>query len=176
MNKTVKGSLAGAAGIALLMGGFGSYALWSDSSTMGSSGVTSGTLDVAPGATTFKDQNNANWGPTDLIVPGDTITRTQAFTFSGSGNNLKGRITFAPGAVTNAFGSNLTVTVAATGLSGISGSGGCYEFTVPANANQVVNTTVTYAFSGTTANQASQSVSAAVADGTFAIEQGLTCP
>ena len=30
-NKMIKGSVAGATGIVLLMGGFGTYALWSDS-------------------------------------------------------------------------------------------------------------------------------------------------
>ena len=35
MNKLVKGSIAGAAGIILLMGGAGSLAYWNDSATAG---------------------------------------------------------------------------------------------------------------------------------------------
>ena len=39
-NKMIKGSVAGATGIVLLMGGFGTYALWQDSATLGGSSVT----------------------------------------------------------------------------------------------------------------------------------------
>ena len=46
MNKMIKGSIAGATGIALLMGGFGTYALWSDSQGISSGTVQSGTLDI----------------------------------------------------------------------------------------------------------------------------------
>src|SRR5688500_3222327 len=97
MNKMIKGSIAGATGVALLMGGFGTYALWSDSADLAANAVTSGNMDVASaGAATFTDQNDVAWGEDDLIVPGDTITRSESFDFTGAGNNLAGRIRFVP--------------------------------------------------------------------------------
>lgn len=48
MNKTTKGALAaGAAGI-LLLGGAGSYALWSDAETVQGGTITAGNLDISP--------------------------------------------------------------------------------------------------------------------------------
>src|SRR5688572_6565363 len=64
MNKMIKGSIAGATGVALLMGGFGTYALWSDSETLDGSSITSGVLGVEAGAVTWKDQNLDDWEST----------------------------------------------------------------------------------------------------------------
>ena len=50
MNKMVKASVVGAAGVSLLMGGFGTYALWHDSAGTGAgTSITSGVLDVNAG-------------------------------------------------------------------------------------------------------------------------------
>src|SRR5688572_24467850 len=82
MNKMVKGSVAGATGIVLLMGGFGTYALWSDSATVPGGNVTSGTLNIeSGGAATWKDLStdsvSTTWDPAkDKMVPGDTIEMT----------------------------------------------------------------------------------------------------
>ena len=46
MNTMIKGSIAGATGVALLMGGFGTYALWSDSEDLPRNSVTSGNLNI----------------------------------------------------------------------------------------------------------------------------------
>ncbi len=55
MNKTIKGSLAGAAGVALLMGGFGSYAMWSDSEHSAPAACTSGSWTSTPSDRLFDD-------------------------------------------------------------------------------------------------------------------------
>ena len=55
MNKMVKGSVVGASGVALLLGGFGTYALWSDSDTVAGVTVTSGELDINAGTATWSD-------------------------------------------------------------------------------------------------------------------------
>ena len=107
MNKTIKGSIAGATGIALLMGGFGTYALWSDSENLAQSSVSSGVLTI--------DRNNdgayanpsnlsdPSWEAGDLMVPGDVVTYTETFALSGTGKNLQGRVDFAPSALDNGF-------------------------------------------------------------------------
>jgi alternate signal-mediated exported protein len=118
MNKTVKGSLAGAAGIALLMGGFGSYALWQDSENLDATQVQSGhmTINTTPGA--YDDTSHVgsgDWSAGDLMVPGDVITYTQTFTVTGTGENLHGTISLANATFNNGFNgadpSNLTRTI-----------------------------------------------------------------
>ena len=95
MNNMVKGSVAGAAGVALLMGGFGTYALWSDSRDLEVNGVQSGDLTIATAAGVYDDARTEatdDWSATDAMVPGDKVTYTQTFTVTGSGKNLQGSI------------------------------------------------------------------------------------
>ena len=174
MNTMIKGSLAGATGVALLMGGFGTYALWSDSETVEESSLTSGELDVAAGNVTWTDQNDAAWNAGDLIVPGDTVTRSQRFTFRATGKNMTGTIRFAPGAETEHVSGDdaFTVAVEVSGLTGIIGGGGCWEF-VAGDLPETAETTVTYALDADA--QDLQGATAAIADSTFTIQQGDTC-
>ena len=173
MNNMIKGSIAGATGVALLMGGFGTYALWSDTGTLEDSEVTSGTLDVAPGAVSWQDQNAATWTGSDLMVPGDTVTRSQSFDFTATGKNMVGTIRFTPGNVTEFTGADsFSVDVAVTGVDGITGAGGCFEFT-SADFSDTAVTTVTYALSADA--QDLQGATASILDSSFVIEQGHTC-
>ena len=94
MNKMIKGSIAGATGIALLMGGFGTYALWSDSEGISSGTVQSGTLDITNvGAVSWEDVSadatSSTWSASDQMVPGDTVEMTRAVTMSAEGKNLE---------------------------------------------------------------------------------------
>jgi len=95
MNKLVKGSIAGAAGVALLLGGAGTLALWNDSASINAGTVTSGVLDVATGTA-------GSWSPDlDLIVPGDTIVYTETLDVTATGDNLNATITTNIGSITN---------------------------------------------------------------------------
>jgi len=105
MNKLVKGSIAGAAGIALLLGGAGTLASWNSSvSDAGSAAtITAGTLNVAPSTTAgvWSDQV----GPiADIsayrIVPGAKLTYTKTFNVTATGNNLKGTVAVTEGSIT----------------------------------------------------------------------------
>ncbi|MCW4384822.1 alternate-type signal peptide domain-containing protein [Salinibacterium sp. SYSU T00001] len=83
MNKLLKGSIAGAAGIVLLLGGAGTLAYWNDSATVASAGtVSSGELSIASTVAGTWDDSIA------LIVPGDSLTYTEQFTVTASGDNL----------------------------------------------------------------------------------------
>jgi len=96
MNKLVKGSIAGAAGIALLLGGVGSLALWSDSASLTPTTITAGNLDIAPTATA------GAWAPAlAKIVPGDTTTYTQSYTVTATGDNMHATLSTNVGAITN---------------------------------------------------------------------------
>jgi alternate signal-mediated exported protein len=132
MNKMVKGSVAGATGIVLLMGGFGTYALWSDTATAEGGSVTSGVLDiVSAGPATWRDLSSdssvRSWTPaSDLMVPGDVVEMRQPLDVAATGKNLKAKLT-----VTGGVGStlqNIQVTANYGGQT-ISSSNGSFAFT-----------------------------------------------
>jgi alternate signal-mediated exported protein len=106
MNKMIKGSIAGATGVALLMGGFGTYALWSDSENLAANGVQSGELSVDTSAGQWDDVNTAaanDWTASDMLVPGDKVSYTQTFAVKGSGKNLQGTVALATAALGGDF-------------------------------------------------------------------------
>ena len=106
MNTMMKGAVAGATGIALLMGGFGTYAVWSDSENLAENGVQSGQLDIATAPGVHDDASTAaanDWSATDKMVPGDKVTYTQVFTVKGAGKNLEGTISYTKPDLTSSF-------------------------------------------------------------------------
>lgn len=99
MNRVVKGSIAGAAGVVLLLGGVGTFALWNDSVTTEGGSVSTGNLDlalVADSATwadASPDIEDTEFDPTaDAIVPGDVVTFEQEFTVTAWGKNLRAEL------------------------------------------------------------------------------------
>ncbi|MBI5161760.1 MAG: alternate-type signal peptide domain-containing protein [Micrococcales bacterium] len=94
MNKIAKASIAGAAGVVLLMGGAGSLAYWNNSQNLGSNGttITAGTLSASPASagtwTTSFNNGTSTPGIPTAIVPGDKLTFTQTFTVTASGSDL----------------------------------------------------------------------------------------
>ncbi|WP_072806237.1 alternate-type signal peptide domain-containing protein [Rhodococcoides yunnanense] len=104
MNKATKGAIAAAAAGVLLLGGAGSYALWSDSQTAPGGTVTAGELKLVP-------VNTGTWteistvgsvapGPIANIaafkmVPGDILEYDASYTIAASGNNLTATISAA---------------------------------------------------------------------------------
>lgn len=97
MNKLTKGAIAGGAGIVLLLGGAGTFALWNDSATIDGGTITAGTLDiqtVTPGAWTdiSPDVDGQPVPIPDITdfrtVPGDVLKYTAGVTIVATGNNL----------------------------------------------------------------------------------------
>lgn len=144
MNKLTKGAIAGAAGIALLLGGAGSFALWNADATASAGTITSGTLALVSNST---DPNGAWSNATGSIasianykaVPGDVLTLTKKIDVTAIGDNLNATLavdpaTIKPASTTNAAdvalqsalttGSNLSVTIASlpTGITAIAGT------------------------------------------------------
>jgi len=113
MNKLVKGSIAGAAGIALLLGGAGTFALWNDSVTVAAGTVTTGELRIADATTpaaawteqSLTGTRNGVAGTvivpstTLKMVPGDTWRYTRTITLTTTGKNLLADLTFDPASV-----------------------------------------------------------------------------
>lgn len=104
MNKLIKGSVAAATGIVLLMGGAGSLALWNDTQAVNGGTISTGELDIAlSGTGTWRDVSpdapNTTWVTTDKLVPGDTITYTQDVAVKASGKNIKATLAYTAGSV-----------------------------------------------------------------------------
>jgi alternate signal-mediated exported protein len=95
MNKLVKSSIAGAAGIALLLGGLGSFALWSDTTTVAAGAINSGELEIVEAATpgSWAFSNGTKLSTASHIVPGDVVEYEAAFTVNAKGDNLRAKLT-----------------------------------------------------------------------------------
>ena len=99
MNKIVSGAVAGAAGIVLLLGGAGSFALWNANATVAASSVSSGNLAIsADTAGVWTDITNGGSKVIDpatyRIVPGNVLQYTSALTVTATGDSaLKAAIT-----------------------------------------------------------------------------------
>lgn len=178
---TFKGALVGVAGVALLAGGYGTFALWTDTEAAPDGGVVSGNLDIVAGTTTVWDDLSTtapgDWNnATDHVVPGDEITMTKTFTISSKGKNMKSKLTFTPGVVTKGtvaaggFGDYLTVTTAVSGLPATTGPANEWTFTTP-TAPTVVTVKVTFKFDAAATGQEAQDASASITAGQLVFEQ-----
>ncbi|MCW4465482.1 alternate-type signal peptide domain-containing protein [Glutamicibacter sp. MNS18] len=99
MKKVTKATIAAAAAGALLLGGAGTLALWSDSTAINAGPVSTGhlTLGVSAGPVVWSDisdpENPGSFDPAvDKIVPGDTVTFSKNVTISAVGKNLAGEL------------------------------------------------------------------------------------
>lgn len=108
MNKLLKGAVAGAAGLTLLLGGAGTYAFWNDSVAINDATVTAGTLKLTPttagtwsakvGTSTFLDINLATF----KIVPGTVLTYKRDVGILASGGGLTAALAIDTGTITAA--------------------------------------------------------------------------
>lgn len=169
MNKLAKGSIAGAAGIALLLGGTGTFAYWNSEAGVSGGTVVAGDLKVVNdgAAGVWKDQTGATINPASYrIVPGDVLTYTDDLTVTAVGKNIAAELTLAGGAIAPSDGGTtgpdsalagfLTsgAVLTATGSAVTGGTGNVFDI---AEGTAAVTTTVTITFpigSDTTNNTA----------------------
>jgi alternate signal-mediated exported protein len=100
MNKLVKGSIAGAAGIALLLGGAGTLALWNDSADIEDTTVSSGTLTIETAGITAEFADGTPFTSSTLIVPGDTVNLVQEVTIDAVGDTMLVKLGVDAGPIT----------------------------------------------------------------------------
>ncbi|OZF05045.1 MULTISPECIES: alternate-type signal peptide domain-containing protein [Nocardiaceae] len=99
MNKATKGAIAAGAAAVLLLGGLGSFALWSDEETVGGGDINSGELNFDPVANTrvwTETTSGTVIGPDPagfLIVPGDILEFSSDYEVNWAGPNLRATIT-----------------------------------------------------------------------------------
>lgn len=120
MKKSMKGTIAIAAGIALLLGGGGSLAYWQGSAQTSTATIQTGELNVAltSGATWQVKRGSTTTDITSTLasfkmVPGDTIVYTVPFQTKANGTNLTADATIAWGGFA-AVPAHLTPAVAGT--------------------------------------------------------------
>jgi len=105
MNKLIKGAVTGAAGIALLLGGAGTFAAWNDSTPIGDQNtqIHTGTLSVAKDTSTpagWYDVTKSATGTSIssvgsyLMVPGSEIEFRQPLTVTASGDQIAATVSF----------------------------------------------------------------------------------
>ncbi|MBM4517319.1 alternate-type signal peptide domain-containing protein [Rhodococcus hoagii] len=108
MNKKTKGAIAAGAAAALLAGGAGSFALWSDSETLNGGTITAGTLTLtAQGSPSWSDENGAIDISTFRAVPGDVLTYKAQAVVGATGDNLEAAITVDPASITGDLAASL---------------------------------------------------------------------
>jgi len=117
MNKLTKSAIAGAAGIALLLGGAGSLAYWNSSATVGASTINAGTLTVAASGSATTTYTTGG-GAVSLIVPGDSVTVTQALTISATGDHLKAKLTIDESGLLGSLKTLVTTPLSVTAYAG----------------------------------------------------------
>jgi len=180
MNKLVKGSIAGAAGIALLLGGAGTFALWNSSATVNAGSLATGQMSITAGAAagTWADVSTLADGTTPSIiggttftpashklVPGDTVTYTKAVTVTATGKNMKARLAYTPTSIVvdPALTSFVTVSIAPVGLPAdatatADGSTGAYFITPGTSGTATFNVVITVKFSDTATGVVGQNI------------------
>ncbi|MGJ0119641.1 alternate-type signal peptide domain-containing protein [Williamsia sp. MIQD14] len=155
MNRNAKGALAAGAAVVVLLGGAGSYALWSDTATGANGTVTTGELKLtAVGTPTWKDVSatgivgGTTVNPvTDFLVPQDTWEYTTTYTALATGKNMKAQVTVSPGTA-GALPTGVTLTPTAT-VAGAAATGGT-AVTITPGAPRTVEVKVTVAFADVT--------------------------
>lgn len=171
MNKATKGAIAAGAASLILLGGAGSYALWTDSASTPAGTVTAGVLDIEPIANSSEWRDISAGTPGTVItpaitnpatagyflmVPGDVLEYTASFTIKATGNNLSATVNAVPGSIT--YGGTLTAAQAPVTTTATIGG-------VPVNGNVITSSAVdktvvvksTVTFDRNTANQVGQS-------------------
>ncbi|WP_032364942.1 alternate-type signal peptide domain-containing protein [Rhodococcoides fascians] len=184
MNKATKGAVAAGAAAVLLLGGLGSYALWSDQETLGGGTITSGDLSLAPVATPapqWRDVSPDVAGnpkvidpATFLIVPGDIVEYTASFTIQASGDNLLADLSADTSAITGDALLRSKITTSVTATSGITTLPTTGAKTRITSADQNVAVSVRFTFDPGTENQDAQNQSINLAAFALKLEQSRT--
>lgn len=106
MNKLASGAIVGTLGVALLLGGAGTFALWNGSTTVDGATISSGALTIATDSSkgVWRDISTTPAVPIGnislfKIAPGDTIEMTKVITVVATGTNLKASLTFDPASI-----------------------------------------------------------------------------
>lgn len=148
MHKIVTGTIAGAAGIALLLGGAGTFALWNANASSAAGAVSSGTLTLtAVNDGVWTDITNGRSATIDpssvLMVPGNKYQFTQTLNIGATGQDLRANLTYANQSLTGDSGllaaTTKTLSVTSTSASVVQSTSDANTFVVsPSSTNSAV--------------------------------------
>ena len=97
MNKFTKASVAGAVGIALLLGGAGSFATWNASASLSAGSITAGSMSLTASGGTWENVTSGTAVAIDQaafrMVPGNTLEYTGTLTINSEGDDLTAALT-----------------------------------------------------------------------------------
>ena len=118
MNKLVKGAVAGAAGIALLIGGAGTFALWNSTATVSAGSISAGTLSLTANTDgVWKNGSTVIDPATYKMIPGTTLVFTQTLAINATGDGLTAGLTSSGMTGSGALDSAVTKSLAITSTS-----------------------------------------------------------
>lgn len=160
MKKIITASVIGAAGIALLLGGAGTFALWNSSAATAGGTIVAGDLSITPSsrAATWTVNGGSPLSTLDgyPIVPGDVVRYTEDMVVSANGKGLTATLGVDPASIEATSASapadvalakylSANATLTATG-DGISGTSAPYTVTGQTGHEQDITVGVTITF------------------------------
>lgn len=151
MNKMAKGALATSVGVALLLGGGGTLAVWNVSQTANAGTIVAGDLNLVAGKGTWTNAKGAKIDPAVYkVVPGDVLTYTQELDVTLVGDLMEAKLTLtgASSAFANASVSDIVVTDTAGAAVN---AAKLTPATLP--ADKKVKATTTFTFNSNTVNR-----------------------
>ncbi|CAL4858618.1 alternate-type signal peptide domain-containing protein [Microbacterium sp. MM2322] len=103
MNNILKGTIAAGAGVALLLGGAGTFALWNASASTAGGTIVAGDLSITPVAEAPSWTVNGGSPLSNLdgypLVPGDVVTYSTDMTITATGDNLVATLDIDPASI-----------------------------------------------------------------------------
>jgi alternate signal-mediated exported protein len=159
MKKSTKGALATSAAAVLLLGGAGTLAYWNDSGTVPGGTIQSGQLRLGPpscGSGWTLDGGAAF--TTQLLVPGDTLTKTCTVDLVATGAHLGADLAVGTPtwAATNPLTSELTPSATFT----VNGVAKAHVTSADDTGTSEIQASVVVVFDGPAATNASQGLTA----------------
>lgn len=128
MNRSTKGALATAGAAALLVGGAGTLAFWSESETVAGTTVDAGHLNLVADATNTGcgdweldsgEQAPVSWADGDPLVPGDVLTKECLYTIDAQGNHLRANVSVSTPILSGALAAGLVVDATGVTVGGL---------------------------------------------------------
>jgi alternate signal-mediated exported protein len=168
MNKMTKGALATGLGVALLLGGGGTLAVWNKSVAEPAGTIVSGDLDLTAGVGTWtNDAGTAIELDSYKVVPGDELHFSQPVTVALDGDLMSASLTLTNNLAGSEFASYLEV-----GSATLKNSSGT-PVTAPLDANSDGEYTATVSVTFLEATTGTEGAKASNALGTigFKLEQ-----
>ena len=173
MKNLIKGALVCGVGVALMVGGGGTLAVWNAAADAGAGTIASGNLDLrAQAAGTWSSSIS---GPiADIaaykVVPGETLTYTQPLSVTLEGDNLQAVLTVSGAGVNNGF---TAANVAVVGPS-LTNTGGQVLPDTVLSDSQTVTASTSFEFKSTTSGRDSVNASYDFSSISYLLEQQPT--